>query len=231
MSVVATNFAASDTPTYRKARKYLESEVAISRVLQFLTMAPDPDEMLRRAGIRRFQLKQLELDDEVYQCVETRREALVATPWRIESPSVRLTKLMTDLVKPHIEPLMRGVMDARFYGYTVSEIIYKNVGNVVGVDRLTIKPMQWFAPQTDGTLRYFPDDGTGGLLGIECSPIKFILTRCNPTYENPYGEALFSRLYFPIAWRREDWGLWLHFLGATCAARAPASCSCSARRG
>jgi len=48
--------------------------------------------------------------------------------------------------------------------------------------------------------------------GIFCDPIKFLLTTCNARYENPYGEALLSRLWFPITWRREGWSMWLQFL-------------------
>ena len=204
--------ATSDVLRRKPRPGFLQSEVAISRILAYLTSIPDPDLLLSKAGISRYQLRQLELDDEVAQCMDTRREAVVAAPWRLEPNQTRIGKWLTSVIEPHIETLKRGVMDARFYGYSVFEIIYQKVEKGIGINRLSLKPMQWFSPQQNGTLRFFPDDGSGGMEGIDCDPIKFLLTTCNARYENPYGEALLSRLWFPITWRREGWGMWLQFL-------------------
>jgi hypothetical protein len=204
--------AAAQTTSFRTARRLLESEVAISKLLSFLGSVPDPDELLKKAGIKRHQLQTLELDDEVAQCIDTRVEAVISTPWRVEPQNQRVSKWLRAMIEPHVEDLLRASMDARFYGYSVVEVIYKRTDKGIGIDRLSQKPMQWFAPQQDGTLRYFPDDGTGGTEGIEVSPLKFLLTRCNATYQNPYGKALLSPIYFPVTWRREGWGMWLQFL-------------------
>lgn len=201
-----------ETLGVKPQRRLLQSEIAVSRLIGFITTVPDPDEMLAKAGIKRYQLRQLELDDEIAQAVDTRREAVVATPWRLEPNQSRVGKFLTSVLEPHIEDLKRGVIDARFYGYSVFEIIYKQVEKGIGIDRLMLKPMEWFAPQRDGTLKYFPDDGSGGTDGIDCDPLKFLLSRCNASYRNPYGEALLSRLWFPVTWRREGWGMWLQFL-------------------
>ncbi len=196
---------------FRVARKMLNSEVAITKLLSFLTV-PDPDDLLQQAGIRRYQLRQLELDDEVAQCKDTRVEAIVATPWSLQPNQTRVGKFITSLIEDHIDDMKRGVMDARFYGYSVQEIIGKKVPKGIGIDRLALKPMEWFAPQRDGSLRYFPDDGSGGYEGIAVDSDKFLVARCNASYRNPYGEALLSRLWFPVTWRREGWQLWLQFL-------------------
>ena len=193
-------------------RKLLQSEVAVSRMMTFLTSIPDPDEMLQKAGIKRYQLRQLELDDEVAQAIDTRREAVVATPYRIEPNQTRVGKLITSLIEPHVEDLKRGTLDSRFYGYSVMEIIYKQDVKAIGIDRLSLKPMEWFSITREGLLKYFPDDGSGGTEGLDCDPLKFILSRCNASYRNPYGEALLSRLWFPVTWRRESWQMWLQFL-------------------
>lgn len=201
-----------DLLKFKPQKRYLQSEVAISRMMSFLTTIPDPDEMLAKAGIKRYQLRQLELDDEVSQCKDTRVEAVVATPWRLEPNQTRVGKFLTAAIQPHIDDLKRGAMDARFYGYSVFENIFKPIERGIGIDRLALKPMEWFAPQRDGSLRYFPDDGSGGIEGIPCPPEKFLLTTCNASYRNPYGEALLSRLWFPVTWRREGWNMWLQFL-------------------
>ena len=193
-------------------RKLLQSEVAVSRMMTFITSVPDPDEMLAKAGIKRYQLRQLELDDEVAQCIDTRREAVVATPWRVEPNQSRVGKFITSAIEPHVEAMKRGVMDAVFYGYSVMEVIYKPIEKGIGIDRISLKPLEWFSPMQSGGLKYFPDDGSGGTDGLDCDPMKFLLTVSNGTYKNPYGESLLSRLWFPVTWRREGWQMWLQFL-------------------
>lgn len=200
------------SPNFKVTKQYLESDIAITRLLTVIGGAPDPDEMLRKAGIQRYQLKQLELDDEVAQCIDTRTEAVIATPWHLEPQGTRVTKAVHEILEPVIDDFRRGVMDSTYYGYSVHEIIFVDTKKYIGIDRVILKPMEWFTPQQDGTLRYFPDDFSGGLEGIPCNPLKFILARSMATYSNPYGKALLSPLYFPVTWRREGWGLWLAFL-------------------
>jgi len=212
MTVSTEVTRSTDILQFKPKRSYLQSEIAVSRMLTFITSIPDPDEMLQKAGIKRYQLRQLELDDEVAQAVDTRREAVVATPWRLEPSTTRVGKFITAAIEPHVESLKRGVLDAVFYGYSVLETVYKPIEKGIGIDRISLKPMQWFSPMQDGTLRYFPDDGSGGTEGLECDPLKFLLTVSNGSYRNPYGEALLSRLWFPVTWRREAWSMWLSFL-------------------
>ncbi len=201
-----------ETLSRKPQRRFLQSEVAVSKMLSFLTSIPDPDLLLQKAGIQRYQLRQLEMDDEVCQAKDTRVEAVVSTPWRLEPNVTRVGKFLTSILEPHIENLKRGVLEARFYGYSVIEIIYEIIEKGVGINRISLKPMEWFSPQQDGDLLYLPDDGSSYPDGIKCDPIKFLLTVCNGSYRNPFGEALLSRLWFPITWRRESWGMWLQFL-------------------
>src|SRR5574343_1085591 len=212
LAVASPSVASTEILNAKPRKSFLQSEVATYKIMSFLTTIPDPDELLSRAGVPRYQLKQLEFDDEIAQCIDTRREAVVATPWRVEPNQNRLGKWFYTMLEPHIDTLKRGCLDARFYGYCVFEVIYKKVAKGIGIDRLSLKPLEWFAPQRDGSLRYFPDDGSGGTEGVVCDPLKFLLVRCNATYKNPYGEALLSRLWFPVTWRREGWGMWLQFL-------------------
>ena len=99
-------------------RSLLQSELAVSRMMTYVTSIPDPDEMLSKAGIKRYQLRQLELDDEISQCIDTRREAVISTNWRVE-PYNRIGKWVENALKDHNEDVMHGCMDARFYGYSV----------------------------------------------------------------------------------------------------------------
>lgn len=194
-------------PLKPKARALLASEIAVSKMMDYFFYAVDADELLAKAGIERYKLRSLEQDDEICQCIETRTDAVMATGWRVEPNDTRAGKWLTEELTPHVEDMMRGFMDAIWYGYSVQEVVYR-VERRVGIERVSLKPMQWFEPRPDGTLIYHPEIGRD----VVCDPRKFLLARRKPRYENPCGEALLGRLWFPVTWRREGWGMWLHFL-------------------
>jgi hypothetical protein len=82
---ITPSLATPSTQTFAKALDpHLAEEQAVHQFVTWLTRFPDPDETLRKAGLTRASLRVLEFDDEVSQCIDTRREALIATPWRIE---------------------------------------------------------------------------------------------------------------------------------------------------
>jgi phage gp29-like protein len=195
-----------------QSREPLYSEQAFSRVLDYLSVVPDPDLMLQKAGIERQHLRFLELDDEVAQCVETRKDALLAVPRRLEPNQSRASKWLLLQLVPHIETLLRGVMSAVFYGYSVIEITYKADAGRIVIDRADERNIEWFRIHPVLGWRYFPNDGSGGIDGLELDPRKFFITIRHPTTRNPYGESLLSRLWFPVTWRREGWQMWLKFL-------------------
>lgn len=192
----------------------LYSEQAVDRLLAFLTLYPDRDEALARYGVTRADLRAIEADDEVTQALETRRDAVLGTPWRLEPNQTRAAKWLAAELAPHIERVLRGAWSAVPYGYSVLEVVYaRRDGGRTGIAAVTEKPLEWFRPQPDGSLRYFPPDG-GSVNGIECDPRKFLLTARNPTYRLPMGDALLARLWPVVTVRRAGWNAWCGFLEA-----------------
>ena len=194
-------------PLKPKSMAWLSSEIAISKMMNYFFYSIDADELLAKAGIERYRLRTLEYDDEICQCIETRTDAIMATRWRIEPNATRAGRWLKDELAPHVEEIFRGYLDSIWYGYSVQEVVYRS-GPRLGINRVVLKPMQWFEPRPDGTLLYYPESGPP----VECDPRKFLLARRRPRYENPRGEALLGRLWFPVTWRREGWGMWMHFL-------------------
>lgn len=194
------------------ARQPLYSEQAFDRVLAYLSTVPDPDLMLQKAGIERQHLRFLELDDEVAQCVETRKDALLAVPRRLEPNQTRASKWLMLTMEPHLDTILRAVASAVLHGYSVIEITYRLEAGRTVIDRVDERNIEWFRIHPTLGWRYFPNDGSSGIDGIELDPRKFFITIRHPTTRNPYGESLLSRLWFPITWRREGWQMWLKFL-------------------
>lgn len=178
-----------------------------------MAQLPDPDDVLRRAGLSRAELRRLETDDEVIQCRDKRVEAVIATPWRIEPNQTRSGKFLTAVLSPHIDQAIAAAMNAVFYGYSVSEVLYeRRQDGRIGISEISEKPFEWFAPRADGSVRFFPDDGSGGYEGLETDPRKYLLTVSKGSYRNPYGEAIYSRLWWPVFFRTQGWKFWAQFL-------------------
>lgn len=193
----------------------LYGEQAINRLLDALIAIPDPDEVLVRAGLSRCELRRLESDDEISAATDTRREAVIATPWHLESgagkPATDASSVFVwEELTPWLEALARGAWAAVPFGYSVVETVYAKRGARIGIDFLSEKPFEWFRPQHRGALKYVTLEQPKG---IEVDTrYKFMLTVREPTYRQPQGVALYSRLYWPWFFRRQGWQFWMKHL-------------------
>lgn len=187
-------------------------DFAIDRFAVALTRLPDPDDVLRRAGMQRHDLKRLEFDDEISSALETRREAAVASPWRLDGSGGNSgnAKWVEEEIRRVADAALSGFWQAVPYGYSVSEAVYARRDGRLGFSRVSVKPMQWFEPLRDGRL-IMQRPGEGERIELDQS-LKFALIRRNPTYTNPYGEALLSRLYWAWYFRHAGWRGWMQFV-------------------
>lgn len=194
-------------------------QAAMEQVFGLIATMPDPDEALRRAGITRAQLRAVEMDDEVTAALDTRREAVVGTPWRLEGGAARWREELRAELAPHMEALLRGAFAAVPYGYSVLEVVYRNdgggsgqsAGQSAGIARVIERPFEHFTPQADGITAHFlaPDAPPEGR---PMDPRKCLLTVRQPSARNPYGEALLSRAYWPWFFRQHGWQYWMRWL-------------------
>jgi hypothetical protein len=137
------------------APKALYNEQAIDYLLNNLLQMADTDETLKKLGIHRKELRALESDDEIYAAIETRREALIATPWRLESGLVRQNNFLWREIERVITATLRGAFNAVLYGYSVQKVIYlKLPDGKIGLKEVSEKPFEWFEPKSNGDLIY-----------------------------------------------------------------------------
>jgi phage gp29-like protein len=186
-------------------------QATMERLFALIGAMPDPDEALRRAGISRAGLRAVEMDDEVTAALDTRREAVVSTPWRLEGGAARWRAELELELRPHAEALLRGAFAAVPYGYSVMEVIYRNDGARAGIASVIERPFEWFIPQPGGITANFRDP-SGPPAGVPMDTRKCLLTVRQPTGRNPYGEALLSRVYWPWFFRQHGWQYWLRWM-------------------
>lgn len=189
----------------------LYTQEAISNFFTHFGRRPDNDEVLRKAGITRHRLVVLLDDDEIAQAVETRIDALLATPFRIEpSDTPEAAHLKAELDEWYFE-IASGALNALFFGYSVQEAVYElKTEGYIGLQWIGEKPMQWFEPKNDGRLIYRQDGG--GVEQVADQMFKFFLTQRKATYEQPYGKALLATLYWVFFFKQNGFKFWAKFL-------------------
>ena len=194
------------------ARGRLTTDQATDIFAGLLMQMSDPDEVLRKAGLNRTNLRSLEGDDEISAALETRSSAILATDWRLEPSEGVEAKFIEDELKRHIEHIVNGAFAAVPYGYSVMEAVYEvREDNRIGLKTIDEKPFEWFRPWRRGELYYVGQLGAGDGQQLD-TDYKFFLTVRRGTYRNPRGEALLSRAYWAWFFRGNGWKFWARFL-------------------
>lgn len=171
----------------------------------------DLDETLRKAGIQRHRLAILLDDDEIGQAVETRIDALLATPFRFEPSDTPEAILLMQEIKEWFAEIATGSINALLFGYSVLEAVYDQTDDgQIGLNWIGEKPMEWFEPKNDGRLIYRPE-GTGQEYEVD-QVFKFFMTRRKSTYKQPYGKALLTVVYWLDFFRKNGFKFWAKFL-------------------
>ncbi|WOE40711.1 phage portal protein family protein [Acinetobacter chinensis] len=189
----------------------LYTQEAVTNFLVNFGKQPDTDEVLRKAGITRHRLRVLLDDDEIAQAVETRIDALLATPLRVEPSDTVETEKLNLILKEWFPEIAAGALNALFFGYSVQEAVYElKPDGYIGLEWIGEKPMQWFEPKNDGRLIYRQE---GSLTEHEVDQqFKFFLTRRKASYEQPYGKALLATLYWLFFFKQNGFKFWAKFL-------------------
>ena len=189
----------------------LYTQEAVTQFIYNFGHQPDIDEVLRKAGITRHRLKILLDDDEIAQTVETRLDALLSAPFRLEPSDTPEAELLNEMIKEWYFEIVSCGLNALFFGYSVQEAVYElKPEGYVGLKWIGEKPMQWFEPKNDGRLIYRQD---GVMTEKEVDQtFKFFLTRRKATYEQPYGKALLATLYWLFFFKQNGFKFWAKFL-------------------
>ncbi|MGB5886525.1 MAG: DUF935 family protein [Acinetobacter venetianus] len=188
----------------------LYSQEAVSQFYKFSKQI-DLDETLRKAGIKRHRLAILLDDDEISQAVETRVDALLATPFRFEPSDTQEAILLMQEIKEWFAEIASGSINALLFGYSVLEAVYDQADDgQIGLQWIGEKPMEWFEPKNDGRLIY-RQDGSGKETEVD-QVFKFFMTRRKATYKQPYGKALLTVVYWLDFFRKNGFKFWAKFL-------------------
>ncbi|EHJ46345.1 protein of unknown function DUF935 [Solidesulfovibrio carbinoliphilus subsp. oakridgensis] len=176
-----------------------------------LGLLPDPDPVLRSRGDDARVLEELTADGKVCSSIQGRKiKTLNKRQYRFEpgkvegqEPTAEAKRLCDDLTRDlervDLLNLFSQVLDAPYYGFTPTEILWRAEPCRMRVRDLVPKPREWFVFDVDGALCFRGEDAVAG---DKVHPFKMVLSRHFPTYKNPYGLRLLSRCLFPVAFKR-----------------------------
>lgn len=188
------------------------AEVASRDVAQWVTMLdylPNPDPILRTQG-GGIQTYRNFVDGHLDAVRDKRTRAVTSRPWVLDTGKGDKTR--AKLVEEYLWNLgLRNViemmMEAPGFGYQVHEVIWDIVDGLVLPTQIKDKPQEWFRFDEDGELVLM--DKTATIR--ELPERKFLVARHRASASNPYGKALLSRCFWPIAFKKGGLKFWMIF--------------------
>lgn len=196
------------------AKKLSEEIATRKRSINFYSLGsylPDPDIVLRKQGKDVRIYRELFCDPHVFACVQSRKSGVLSLEWDINRglDKAKDAELIEDLLKQlDIHKLINDILDATLFGFQPIEIIWKKVGSYVLPVELKAKPSEWFCFDEENQLKFRTKEH---YWGEELPPKKFLCPQNNPSYDNPYGERVLSRVFWPVTFKKGGLKFWVIF--------------------
>jgi phage gp29-like protein len=189
---------------------------AMTGLMQWL---PNPDLILRKTGKRIEHLSKLLYDDEIFSSVQVIHAALREVDFELkhDGSNPEAVEVIEEWLDAYDwERLDNEIIEGRLYGYQPLEIMWSETmgtgpgGQFWRPADLVGKPPQWFAYDDENhlTLRRTKTSRNPEALK-QVAPEKFIVARHKPSYNNPYGQAVLSRCWWPYTFKKGDLRFWI----------------------
>lgn len=208
----------------KNTKLVLTSEFATRKKVEvyesIFTHLPDPDKILQLNGYNYDIYRDLLTDAHLTSVIQQRKMQVIQMGWEVDNieddkKKKEAIQIISDM---NLNKISSDILDALLYGFVVTEIIWElRDGKYIPIDLIT-KPQEWFRFDKDNKIkmtdnkvkpnRYTKEKIDGGLR--ELPAYKFIVVQYNPKYDNPYGERLLRKVYWPVIFKRatiEKWHL------------------------
>ncbi len=180
---------------------------------KFIGILPNPNQVITEQGSISKAFANLKNDPHVWSCVQSRKTGVSALSYEITNQSTE-TNIHTFISQIFAEldlyNFISNILEAIFTGFQVLEIIWSenDEGYLIPAE-IIAKPLDWFYFDMNNQLRFRKKGETTGLLLPEN---KFLIPRHNPSFENPYGEALLSKCFWAVTTKNMGFRFWMNFL-------------------
>jgi len=186
--------------------------------LGYYGFLPDPDTVLKKLGQDLSTYRQLLSDAHVWSCYESRTAGTLSQERKVdlaaEGGSDRANKRAYDLIQEvmkglDVRQVIEDILQAVFYGMSPIEIVWKSNSAFWLPESVVGKPPEWFGFNESNELRFRSRDNM-----TEGEPVpeyKFLLPRHHASYQNPYGERVLSRCFWPVVFKKGGFKFWAIF--------------------
>lgn len=193
----------------------------------FMGILPDPDEVLKKAGLTPSAYRATLTDAHVAGSLlqrksRTKRSKLVILPDNLEDPKSVEAK---DLVEGQINNIDRmknvinEILEAPYFGATYLELFWNRLpvtrnrpnGEIVLID-IQSKPYEWFGYTTEGKLgiKTILDTFSFNLNPIPENKIQPVVK--DGSFFNPYGDRAVKRVFWPYQFKKGGFRFWVEMI-------------------
>lgn len=188
------------------------------------SLLADPDPVLLKQGQDISLYRRLLSDAHVWCCYQNRKSGTLSCHWEVRPPARSKGNrhaenlaygLISDLMEPWDMPqIISDMLDAPFYGISPLEVIWDRSAADSGgghwlPSRIMGRPPEWFAFDQDNRLRFLSREHL--LAGQPIPEKKILLVSHHATYQNPYGERLLGRCFWPVTFKKSGLKFWSIF--------------------
>lgn len=194
----------------------IASRRAVSTWISIYDELPNPDPVLRRTSNRIEVLDEIKREPQVAACTKIRKAGASNRLWKIErNNAAPRTAEIIEMVFNNLKTrtMIREMLDGWGYGYKPLEIIWRQEGNLWLPAEVTGKSPAYFNFGFDNELRL---KKANGINSEPVPPHKFLLSRYEASYDNPYGEAQYSLSFWPTTFKKggiKQWAIFLEKFG------------------
>lgn len=179
----------------------------------FFGMLPNPDPILKAAGMDIRAYRDLRVDPLVGSAIRRRKSAVKAlergfNEGDTDTPVCEFLKEM--MAAWDMDAIIGGLLDAPLFGWQPAELMWVKDNGRFTVSNIVAKPPEWFHFDTDNQLRFRGKNGPSE--GILPPDYKFICPTQDATYDNPYGFADLSMCFWPGMFKKHGWRFWMQFV-------------------
>lgn len=191
----------------------LTNEMATREMVMYfqnIGYLPDPDPVLRRQGKDISTYRDILIDSHLSSVIEQRKDEVLCLEWDIDRGKAksRLAKAVKHMLdRLDIQRIFSEILDYSLWGYQPLEILWETDGKEIYPRDVLGKPQEWFVFSNDNELRLKTRDNW--IEGVALPEKKFLLARHKPTYLNPYGDRLLSKVFWPVTFKKGGFKFWL----------------------
>lgn len=184
---------------------------AVEWFTQLWGLLPNPDVVLEKSKKDISAYAELLYDPHTSACTESRKSGTLSLEWTLqaEKNDALAALLQERLEQLNVYRIIEEMLNAPLFGYQPLEVEWELVNNLLLPTRIEAKPLEWFGFDEYNTLRLRTIEAP--IEGIPLPPYRFLTVQHRPTYKNPYGTAILSRVYWSQFWKRNIQRFWNTF--------------------